>query len=170
MPDSFALRHLGISAAAVFALALSACGGGGPAAELAVAPASEAGAASTPADGESAAAGAPPRAGEGGGSPPVEPVAEAPEPGVPVGGGLGAGGPSAPGGGSTSPSAAAWHVFGEVGTGPGGGALVTAEDLAGISTTSLIYAGNTSPHTGAYVAKDVWGDGFAEYTHRPDIA
>lgn len=154
MSDSFALRHLGISAAAVLALALSACGGGGgggPAAELAAAPASEGGAASTPVDGDSAAAGAPPRAGEGGGSPPVEPGAGEGEPGVPVGEGPGAGGPSAPGGGSTSPSAAAWHVFGEAGTGPDGAALVTAEDLAGISTTSLIHASFVGPNWGSWV-------------------
>ena len=62
-------------------------------------------------------------ASEGGGSPPVERRLSV-----------------VPGGGSASPSAAAWHVFGEAGTGPNGAALVTAGDLAGISTTSLIYA------------------------------
>ena len=139
MSDSFALRQFGISAAAVLALTLSACGGGGgggPAAELAAAPASAGGAA--PADGNSAAAGAPPGAGEGAGSPPVEPGAGEPAPGGPVGEGPGAGGPAAPGGGSAaSPSAAAWHIFGEVGTGGNGAALVTAEDLSNISVRSL---------------------------------
>ena len=153
MYDLFALRRLGISAAAaVLALALSACGGGGGGgspAELAAAPASGNGGAA-PADGNSAAAGAPPGAGEGGGSPPVEsapvesapvePGAGDPAPGVPVGEAPGAGGPAAPGRGSASPSGAAWHVFGEVGTGPNGGALVTAEDLAGIRTMALFYA------------------------------
>ena len=72
MFDSFALRQLGISAVAAFALALSACGGGGPAAELAAAPAPEGGG-SSPVE-EQAAAPAP----EGGGSSPVEEQAAAP--------------------------------------------------------------------------------------------
>ena len=139
MSGSFAFRRFGVSAAAVLALTLSACGGGGgggSAAELAAAPASAGGAA--PADGNSAAAGAPPGAGEGAGSPPVEPGAGEPAPGGPVGEGPGEGGPAAPGGGSAaSPSAAAWHVFGEVGTGGNGAAPVTAEDLSNISVRSL---------------------------------
>ena len=113
------------------------------------APASEGGAA--PAARESAAAGAPPGAGEGGGGSlpveerlSVEPGAGEAEPGVPVGGGPGEGGGAAPGGGTAaSPSGAAWHVFGEVGTGGNGAALVTAEDLSGISTAALDYASNT---------------------------
>ena len=149
MPGSFALRPFGVSAAAVLALALSACGGGGgggSAAELAAAPASAGGAASAPADGDSAAAGAPPRAGSDGGSLPVEerlsvePGAEEAEPGVPVGEGPGEGGGSAPGGGSTSPSAATWHVFGEVGTGGNGAALVTSDELAGVSAQAIALA------------------------------
>ena len=134
MSDSFALRQFGVSAAAGFALTLSACGGGGPSAELAAAPA--------------------PVGGEGGGLPveerlSVEPGAGEAELGVPVGEGPGAGGPTAPGGAAAaSPSAAAWHVFGEVGTGPNGAALVTAEDLAGVSTYALNYANVFGP--GAY--------------------
>ena len=153
MSDSFAFRRFGVSAAAVLALALSACGGGGgggSAAELAAAPASAGGAA--PVDGRSAAAGAPPGAGEGAGSPPVEerlsvapgageagPGAEAPGPGVPVGEapGAGAGAPAAPGGESTLPGAAMWHVFGEVGTGEGAAALVTSDELAALPTRMI---------------------------------
>ncbi len=155
MYDLFALRRLAISAAAaaILALALSACGGGGGGgspAELAAAPASGNGGAA-PADGDSAAAGAPPGAGAGGGSPPVEPGAQDPGAGVPVGEGPGAGGPTAPGGAAAaSPSAAAWHVFGEVGTGPNGAALVTAEDLAGVSTYALNYANVFGPNAYYY--------------------
>ena len=144
MSDSFAFRQFGVSAAAVLALALSACGGGGGGGsptQLAAAPASEGG------------AGAPPRAGDGGGGSlpveerlSVEPGAEEDEPDAPVGEAPGAGGPAAPGGGSASPSGAAWHVFGDVGTGPNGAALVTAEDLAGLSATALNYASNTQPN------------------------
>ena len=135
MSDSFALRQFGVSVAAVFALALSACGGGGgggPAAELAVAPASAGGAA--PVGGDSAAAGAPPGEGEA-------------EPGVPVGEDPGEGG-GVPGGESRSSSAAAWHAFGAAGTGPNGAALVTAGDLAGVSTAALDYASDTQPTHG----------------------
>ena len=166
MSGSFAFRQLWIyriSAAAVLALALSACGGGGnggPVAELAAAPASKGGAGAASADGDSAAAGAPPRAGAGGGGSlpveerlSVEPGAEDPEPGVPVNEGAGEGAPAAPGGGSTSPSAAVWHVFGETGTGPNGAALVTAGDLAGISTVSLVRAGSAGPSNGSYGAR-----------------
>ncbi len=146
MPGSFVFRQVGISAAAVLALALSACGGGGGGspAELAAAPASAGGTA--PVDGRSAAAGAPPGAGEGGGSLPVEdrlsvePGAGEDEPGVPVGEGAGEGGLAAPGGGSASPSAAVWHVFGEVGTGRNGAALVTSGELAGVSAQAIALA------------------------------
>ena len=148
MSDSFALRHLGISAAAVLALALSACrggGGGGPVAELAAAPASEG--AAGPVDRDSAAAGAAPRAGEGGGSPPVEPGAGEGEPGAPVGEAPGVGGPSAPGGGSTSSGAAMWHVFGEVGAGTalGDAGLVTSDELAGVSEKAVVMAATHEP-------------------------
>ena len=169
MSGSFAFRQLWIyriSAAAVLALALSACGGGGnggPVAELAAAPASKGGAGAASADGDSAAAGAPPRAGAGGGGSlpveerlSVEPGAEEAEPGVPVGEGPGEGGGSAPGGGSTSPSAAVWHVFGEAGTGPNGAALVTAEDLAGISTTSLVEASDGRPNMIRFDPAALW--------------
>ena len=168
MFDSFAFRRFGVFAAAVLALALSACGGGGgggSAAELAAAPASAGGAA--PVDGRSAAAGAPPGAGEGAGSPPVEerlsvePGAGEPEPGGPVGEGPGEGGPAAPGGGSAaSPSAAAWHVFGEVGTGGNGAAPVTAEDLSNISANSLFQtAVNFWDYAGTSFASDGSGVG-----------
>ena len=178
MSDSFAFRQFGVSAAAVFALALSACGGGGggSAAELAAAPTSETGPGAAPADGDSAAAGAPPGAGEGGGgSPPVEerlavepgaeapgPGAENPGPGVSAGEGPGAGAPAAPGGGSTSSGAAMWHVFGEAGTGEGAAALVTSDELAGVSakaifTTVARYAKNGS----------LSGSGFNGYRQRP---
>ena len=150
MSDSFAFRQFGVSAAAVLALALSACGGGGGGgspAQPGAAPASEGGAGAAPAsvDGNSASVGAPPGAGEGGGNLPVEERLSV-EPGVPVGEDPGAGGPAAPGGGSASPSGAAWHVFGDVGTGPNGAALVTAEDLAGLSAATLNYASNTQPN------------------------
>ena len=163
MLGSFALRPFGVSAVAVLALALSACGGGGgggSAAELAAAPASAGGATPAPVDGNAAAAGAPPRAGEGGGSLPVEerlsvePGAEEAEPGVPVGEGPGEGGGSAPGGGSTSPSAAVWHVFGEVGTGPNGAALVTAGDLAALPANGIAWSAVTyHPEDGEIVGR-----------------
>ncbi len=157
MYDSFALRRLGISAAAALALALSACGGGGGGgspAELAAAPAPGDGAA--PADGNSAAAGAPPRAGEGGGSLPVEErlsVEPGAEEGVPVGEGAGEGGPAAPGGGSASPSGAAWHVFGEVGTGGNGAALVTSGDLAALPVEGIVHSAVTDVEDGVFVGQ-----------------
>ena len=162
MSDSFAFRPFGVSAAAVLALALSACGGGGgggSAAQLAAAPASAGGAA--PVDGNSAAAGAPPGAGEGGGSAPVEerlsvePGAGEDEPGVPVGEGEGAGeGGGAPGGGSASPSGAAWHVFGEVGTGGNGAALVASSDLAALPVEGIAWSAVTShPEYGDIVGR-----------------
>ena len=136
MPDSFALRRFGVSAAAVLALALSACGGGGgggSAAQLAAAGASAGGAA--PAGGGPAAAGAPPGEGEA-------------EPGVPVGEDPGEGG-GVPGGESRSSSAAAWHAFGAAGTGPNGAALVTAGDLASIGAAALDYASDTQTANGS---------------------
>ena len=136
MSDSFALRQFGVSAAAAFALALSACGGGGSAAERAAAPASGGGGAA-PADGEG-----------GGANPPGEPA------------------PVEPGGGSASPSAAAWHVFGEIGTGPNGGTLVTAEDLAGLSAMSL-RGSSMGADTGSHVVEYVWG---GDDTHSPDLS
>ena len=110
----------------------------------------------------------------GGGSLPVEerlsvePGAEDPEPGAPVGEAPGAGGPAAPGGGSASPGAAAWHVFGEIGTGAGGAALVTAEDLADISAMS-IRGTKFGATDGDYVARYVWG-GDDNDAHSPDLS
>lgn len=71
--------------------------------------------------------------------------------------GEGGGGGEAPGGGPASPSALLWHIFGEVGTGEGSAALVTADDLAALDARTLYYAavGTTSTPSRRYALGSV---------------